>query len=100
MLRGPGRMAVVAAWGVLIGLGFTGCAASRTVKTERTVLRLHLPVSLTVSPALPALSRRVLISEAERIWRREQVELAWPAPSSVPALTPLLALVIPRPGSA
>jgi hypothetical protein len=63
---------------------------------------LRLDVLLTVSPQLSGISRRTLIGEAERIWGREQVNLAWPAatggvdrPSA-----PLRVLVIARPQAA
>jgi hypothetical protein len=50
---------------------------------------------LTVARDLPAVSKRVLVSEAERIWRREGVALEWPsAPADVTAS--LRVLVITR----
>jgi hypothetical protein len=63
---------------------------------------LRLEVLLTVSPDLRAPARRTLIGEAERIWRREQVELQWPSPAggAEPPGAPLRVLVIARPDSA
>ena len=56
-----------------------------------------LSALLTVSPELPPLAARVLVSEAEQIWRREGVTLKWPSPRG-PAATsaPLRILVIAR----
>ena len=54
-----------------------------------------LRAPLTVAPDLPAVSKRVLVSEAERIWRREDVALEWPTgPADVSAS--LRVLVIAR----
>ena len=63
---------------------------------------LHLDVLLSVSPDLAGLSQRTLVTEAERIWAREQVQLRWP---SVPGgeqrpEAPLRVLVIARAASA
>ena len=55
-----------------------------------------LRAPLTVAPNLPALSRHVLVSEAERIWRREGVALEWPIPAA-DATASLRVLVIARP---
>jgi hypothetical protein len=56
-----------------------------------------LSARLTVSPDLPALSRRVMIAEAEGIWRREGVALTWPAIRATEATSaPLRVLVIAR----
>ena len=56
-----------------------------------------LTALLTVAPDLPAMSRRVLMSEAERIWRREGVRVRWPAAPSHEANAALRVLVIARP---
>ena len=56
-----------------------------------------LSALITVAPDLHALSRSVLVSEAERIWRREGVALRWvAAPESGPPSAPLRVLVISR----
>jgi hypothetical protein len=55
-----------------------------------------LTAQLTVAPDLPPLSQRVLLSEAERIWRREGVQLQWPASRAQEASTALRVLVITR----
>jgi hypothetical protein len=47
-----------------------------------TVPLFSLRAPLTVAPDLPAVSRRVLLTEAERIWRREGVALEWPSAST------------------
>jgi hypothetical protein len=62
---------------------------------------LRLDVLLTVSPDLRDPARRTLIAEAERIWRREGVEVRWPSPSGGTERpgAPLRVLVIPRPDS-
>jgi hypothetical protein len=39
-----------------------------------------LAALLTMAPDLPGISRSVLVSEAERIWRREGVALKWAVP--------------------
>lgn len=55
-----------------------------------------LTALLTVAPDLPTLSRSVLISEAERIWRREGVALRWPRVRGDAPTAPLRILVISR----
>lgn len=56
-----------------------------------------LSALITVAPDLPALSRSLLVSETERIWRREGVALRWVAvPESGPPNAPLRVLVISR----
>ena len=56
-----------------------------------------LAALITMAPDLPVLSRSVLISEAERIWRREGVALRWSAaPESGRPTAPLRVLVISR----
>jgi hypothetical protein len=54
-----------------------------------------LAALLSVAPDLSDVSRRALVSEAERIWRREGVKLVWPT-ASVDELAPLRILVITR----
>jgi hypothetical protein len=63
---------------------------------------LRLDVLLTVSPQLSDIARRTLIAESERIWRREQVDIEWPAPAggSERPQAPLRVLVIARPKAA
>ena len=56
-----------------------------------------LAALLAVSPDLSGISKSALTSEAERIWRKEGVNLQWPRPraSEVPT-APLRVLVITR----
>ena len=56
-----------------------------------------LTASLSVAADLSDESRRVLISETERIWERVGVRLIWPTDASVEAGAPLRVLVIARP---
>ena len=59
---------------------------------------LDLDVLLTIAPDLADLSRRTLLAEVERIWRREHVQLRWPAApggTERPA-APIRVLVIAR----
>lgn len=52
---------------------------------------------LTIAPDLPGLARSALMSEAERIWRREGIALRWSAaPGHEPSSAPLRVLVISR----
>lgn len=56
-----------------------------------------LSALISVDPDLPLLSRSVLVTEAERIWRREGVALTWTVvPKSGPPNAPLRVLVISR----
>jgi hypothetical protein len=54
---------------------------------------------LSVAPELSSIARRVLTSEAERIWAREGVRLEWPADmrATRTASAPLQVVVTPRP---
>ena len=56
-----------------------------------------LTASLSVAADLSDVSKRMLISEAERIWEQAGVRLIWPTDSSVEAGAPLRVLVITRP---
>src|SRR5262245_5128200 len=56
-----------------------------------------LTASLSIAADLSDVSRRVLISETERIWEQAGVRLIWPSDSSVGAGAPLRVLVITRP---
>jgi hypothetical protein len=73
-------------------------ALVRAAAESRAASLLRLDVLLTISPDLRDPARRTLISEAERIWRHEQVELRWPSPAGgdEPPRAPLRVLVIPR----
>ena len=53
-----------------------------------------LPALLTMSPDLPAMARSVLVSEAERIWRREGVALHWSAARGHEAPTATLRILV------
>jgi|SoiMethySBSTD1v2_1073268.scaffolds.fasta_scaffold00678_10 hypothetical protein len=55
-----------------------------------------LAAVLTVAPDLPVMSRRVLVSEAERIWRREGIALQWPTSTTSDTAAALRVLVIDR----
>jgi hypothetical protein len=63
------------------------------------VSRTPLHVLLTVSSDLAPLSRQTLISEAERIWIREQVDIDWTRPGYPvePSDAPLRVMVVLRP---
>jgi hypothetical protein len=54
-----------------------------------------LTALLSVAPDLSDISKRTLLSEAERIWRREGVRLTWPNANDE-ASAPLRVLVIAR----
>jgi hypothetical protein len=80
---------------VVTALVATALIAPLQAARSLTVPLFSLRAPLTVAPDLPAISRRVLLSEAERIWRREGVALEWPsAPADVTAS--LRVLVIAR----
>jgi hypothetical protein len=58
-------------------------ATSMLLPLDLQAARSRLPLfslraPLTVAPNLPDVSRHALISEAERIWKREGVALEWP----------------------
>jgi hypothetical protein len=55
-----------------------------------------LTALLSVAPDLSVVSRRALLSEAERIWRREGVKLTWPTDVKQGSAAPLRVLVIAR----
>lgn len=55
-----------------------------------------LAALISVAPDLPVLARSVLVSEAERIWRREGVALNWSGAKASPPSAPLRILVISR----
>jgi hypothetical protein len=95
---GPVGLSTVAALGVLLGLALLASVGPATATVVETPSRLRLEVLLTTSPSLPDISRRALISETERIWRRELVEIRWPAPAGGLERedAPLRALVITR----
>ena len=63
------------------------------------VSALPLHVLLTVSSELAPAARQTLITEAERIWQREQVNIDWAGPGSggEPADAPLRVLVVAQP---
>ena len=63
------------------------------------VSALPLHVLLTVSSELAPAARQTLITEAERIWQREQVNIDWARPGSIgePADSPLRVLVVAQP---
>ncbi len=64
-------------------MAVAGITSDAPMAATRVIARsaLHLDVLLTVSPQLSDISRRTLVAESERIWRREQVHLEWPAPA-------------------
>ena len=55
-----------------------------------------LSVVLSVAPDLPQISTRAMTTEADRIWRREGVELRWPAPTNPGKSAPLRVMVYER----
>src|SRR5687767_13409365 len=93
MLLRPGTAAtttLVAAIVVTVGSHLTAGSMS--------VSRIPLHVLLTISSDLAPLSRKTLISEAERIWHREQVDIDWTRPGHPvdPSDAPLRVLVVTR----
>ena len=96
MSRRLARMA--AAWATLVGVVITVGTAHPTAGSSN-VSRLPLHVLLTVSTNLSAAARGTLISEAERIWRPEHVEIEWVRPGrTIEHLdAPLRVLVVTRP---
>jgi hypothetical protein len=103
MFGGPIRGSTARVWVALIAVAlFATATRTATASKLTSVPRLQLDVLLTIAPDLSVHSRGTLIAEAARIWRREQVELRWPAPAGgVEApRAPLRVLVISRPEAA
>ena len=75
----------------------TASAEATAVKKADTTSSLR--VLLTVPSSLTSISRDVLISEAERIWRHElvRIEFARPGDAPEPPDSPLRVLVVSRP---
>ena len=72
-------------------------ARATAVQARGTSIPLYsLTALLSVAPDLPAISRRTLLAEAERIWQREGVRLQWPDAQVRDASAPLRVLVIAR----
>ena len=69
----------------------------RAAVSNRPQPLFSLAALLTMAPDLPLISRSVLVSQAEQIWRREGVALRWSAARGDKAPTaPLRVLVIER----
>jgi hypothetical protein len=83
-----------------------GCAIGpwppAPVAAGREAASLRLDVLLSVSSELSKTSRRALVTEAERIWQHEQIDLEWAAAAggARPPDAPLRVLVIARPAAA
>ena len=91
----PGRI-VTHAVVVAIALLVTTLVPLRLTAAASTPVGLFsLPAALTVASDLPAISRQVLVAEAERIWTREGVSLDWPTTAAIDR-APLRVLVARR----
>lgn len=74
-------------------------AASEVREPSRNVFVLE--VALTLGSQVSSAAREMLVREAERIWRREGVRLAWRHPLAPPRSdAPFRVLVIDRPSEA
>jgi hypothetical protein len=103
MVGGRVHAATATVGAALVGVLLVGTGTRARAAGEWTsVPLLRLEVLLTVSPDLGDPARRTLIAEAARIWRQEQVELRWPAPTGGTERpeAPLRVLVISRPDAA
>ena len=86
---------VMAAAIVAVPLILPRAVPSATAKAPAPLF--SLAALLSVAPDLPAVSRRAMVGEAERIWKREGVTLHWTAPrGQIPPNAPLRVLVIER----
>jgi len=81
--------AVLVATTALLPRTITAASAVQTPLYSLTAL-------LSVAPDLSEVSRRALVSEAERIWRREGVRLTWPRDGKQEPAAALRVLVITR----
>jgi hypothetical protein len=68
-------VATIAAWTTTVAAVLLTVGSSMPMARSSNAVPLH--VLLTASASLTAMSRQVLISEVERIWRHEQVSIQW-----------------------
>ena len=92
-------MRAAAVWATLATVLLT-VGSGRPAAKATTSVPLH--VLLTLSSNLPVITRHALISEAERIWRHEQVNIEWGRPGHTVehSSAPLRVLVVARPHAA
>ena len=90
------RVRTAAAWATVAAVILT-LGTGRPSANATTSVPLH--VLLTLASNLPLMTRQALISEAERIWRHEQVTIEWTRPGHTVehADAPLRVLVVARP---
>ncbi|HVG55493.1 MAG TPA: hypothetical protein VM846_13735 [Vicinamibacterales bacterium] len=93
----PFRVRTVAAWSTVAAVMITVGSGSPAAKSPNASVPLH--VLLTLSSNLTAMTRQALISEAERIWRHERVNIEWARPGHTVEHpdAPLRVLVVARP---
>jgi len=98
MVRRSGGSRLGMACVTVIALIATVATTHPTASTARPS-RVPLNVLLTVSTNLPSTSRQILTTEAERIWRKEGVEIDWKVPglASESSDAPLRVMVVARP---
>ena len=86
-----------AAWATVAVVLTVGSGHPTAHSSSVSALPLH--VLLTLSSNLTTMSRQALIAEAERIWRREHVEIEWARPghSVEHPDAPLRVLVVTKP---
>ena len=92
----PFRVRPVVAWATVAAVWLTVGGGNPSASSASDV---PLHVLLTLSSNLTSLTRQTLISEAERIWRHEQVRIEWAHPGQAlehPS-APLRVLVVARP---
>jgi hypothetical protein len=96
----PVRLRTTAAWATVAAVILTLGSGRPAANPATAAAPLH--VLLTVSASLTAVSRQVLISEVERIWRHEHVTIEWArsARSIEEPDGPLRVLVISHPPAA
>lgn len=88
-----------AAWATAAAAVITVGSGSPAASPSSASVPLH--ILLTLSSNLTSMTRQTLISEAERIWRHEQVNIEWTRPGHTVEHpdAPLRVLVISRPDS-
>ncbi len=91
------RLRAAAAWTTVAVVLTVGSGSPTASSSNVSALPLH--VLLTLSSNLTAMSRQALISEAERIWRREHIHIEWARPGHTVEHpdAPLRVLVVTRP---
>ena len=91
------RLRTAATWATIAVVLTVGSGNPTASSSSVSALPLH--VLLTLSSNLTTMSRQTLISEAERIWRREHVHIEWARPGHTIEHpdAPLRVLVVARP---